>query len=248
MQGGRRTSAQSADELGAQHAGQTTIESRAGQRRPPSDCYPRRLHSYSQRHTTPLVQSFTLSYTSQAAPSLTLIAVPANVVFGKGVNLSGVLAKAASHSRTARDPLGKAVRRPDFHPVRHSDDRLTGAYPTIVKPKKQTVYQANAAGVITLPTVTVKVAQRLKLSVRRKGGKVYFKGSLGPKRKGRAILIQKAAGRRWKTIARVKTGTRSTFAKVLALPLARRGYRFRATTRAYPGLLSGKSRTAKLRH
>ena len=114
-------------------------------------------------------------------------------------------------------------------------------------PAMQTVYQANATGVSTLPTVTVNVSQLLKLSVRRKGGKVYFKGSLGPKKKGRVILIQKAAGKRWKTIARVKTSSGSTFAKVLALALGRHGYRFRATTAAYPGLLSGTSRTVKLR-
>jgi len=89
------------------------------------------------------------------------------------------------------------------------------------------------------------VAQRLKLSVRRSGGKVYFKGSLGPKKRRRVIVIQVRAGKRWKVLARVKTSRRSTFKGVRSLKPGH--YSFRAKTGAYSGLLSGTSRTVRLR-
>jgi predicted GH43/DUF377 family glycosyl hydrolase len=198
---------------------------------------------------TPLVQSFTLTYTSQPAPiTLTVTATPVTVVYGKSVTVSGRLAQGtlALSGQTvtlAAEPFGSSTFTPFATPTTDSN----GAYPTIVHPTMQTVYEASAAGATTTPTVTVYVSQLLKLAVHRKGGKVYFKGSLGPKRKGRVILIQKAVGKRWKTVARVKTSARSTFAKVLRLRRARHGYRFRATTRGYPGLLAGTSPTVKLR-
>ena len=198
---------------------------------------------------TPLVQSFTLTYTSQPAPiTVTIAAAPTTVVYGKSVTLNGLLMQGAlalsgQTVTLAAQPFGS----PGFTQFATPTTGATGAYPTIVQPTMQTVYQATAAGATTSPTVTVYVSQLVKLAVRRKGGKVYFKGSLRHARKGRVIVIQKAAGKRWKTIARVKTSARSTFAKVLSLPLARHGYRFRATTLAYPGLLSGTSRTVKLR-
>ena len=197
---------------------------------------------------TPLVQSLTLTYTSQPAPiTLTLTAAPTKVVYGKNVTLNGLLTQGAlalggQTVTLAAEPFGSLA----FTQFATPTTDLTGAYPTIVHPTMQTVYQASATGVTTPPTVTVKVSQLLKLSVHRKGGKVYFKGSLGPKRKGRVIVVQKAVRKRWKTIARVKTTKRSTFAKTLALPRGRHGYRFRATTHAYPGLLAGTSRTVKL--
>jgi hypothetical protein len=200
-------------------------------------------------NATPLVQSLTLTYTSQLAPiTLTLTGAPTTVVYGHSVTLGGVLAQgtlalSGQAVTLAAEPFGSSTFTQFSTPATDSN----GAYSLIVNPTMQTVYQANAAGVATLPTVTVQVSQLVKLSVRRKGGKVYFKGSLGPKKKGRIILIQKAAGKRWKTVARVKTGTRSTFAKVLKLSLGRRGYRFRASTAAYPGLLAGSSPTVKLR-
>jgi predicted GH43/DUF377 family glycosyl hydrolase len=198
---------------------------------------------------TPLVQSLTLTYTSQPAPiTLTITAAPTTVVYGKSVTLNGLLTQGAlalsgQTVTLAAEPFGSVA----FTPFATPTTDVTGAYPTVVHPTMQTVYEASATGVVTAPTVTVHVSQLVKLGVRRKGGKVYFKGSLGPKRKGRVIVIQKRSGKRWKTIARVRTSKLSTFAKALALPLSRHGYRFRAKTSAYPGLLAGTSHTVKLR-
>jgi hypothetical protein len=197
---------------------------------------------------TPLVHSFTVSYTSQAAASsLTLVGSPLKVVFGKGVKLSGLLSQggaplAGLPVSVSAEPFGTST----FTNLATVTTSTTGAYSTTTKPKKQTVYQASAAGVTAPPTVTVKVAQRLTLSVRRKAGKVYLKGTLGPKKRRRVIVIQVRAGKRWHKLARVRTTKKSTFKLVRALKPGH-AYKFRAKTAGYPGLLGGTSRTVGLR-
>jgi predicted GH43/DUF377 family glycosyl hydrolase len=200
----------------------------------------------SSGQATPLVHSFTVSYTSQVAAALTLVAAPLKVVFGKSVTLSGLLSEggvgvAGQTVPLTAQPLGASTSLPVSTPTTSS----TGTYTATTKPTKQTVYTATAAGVTAPPTVTVKVAQRLKLSVRRSGAKVYIKGNLGPKKSRRVVVIQVRAGKRWKTLARVKTSKRSTFKGSRSLKLGH--YSFRAKTQAYPGLLSGTSRTVRSR-
>jgi hypothetical protein len=203
----------------------------------------------SSGQATPLVHSFAVSYTTQAAlPGLTLVGSPLTVVFGKAVKLSGLLtqggaALAGQPVTVAAKPLGASAFKPFATPTTTS----TGAYSTAAKPKKQTVYEATASGVTAGPTVTVKVKQLLKLSVVRKGGKVLFKGSLAPKKRRRVIVVQVRSGKRWKVLARVRTSRRSTFKGARTLSLGRHGYRFRAKTKGYPGLLAGTSRTVRLR-
>lgn len=201
----------------------------------------------SSGQATPLVHSFTVSYTSQAGvPGVTLAAAPLKVVFGKAVKLSGLLTQsgagvAGKPVTLNQQPFGTST----FTLLATLTTGSTGAYATTTKPKKQTVYEATAAGVATPPTVTVKVAQQLKLSIRRRGGKVYFKGSLGPKKRKRVVVIQVKAGKRWKVLARVKTSKRSTFKG--SRSLKRGHYNLRAKTGAYPGLMGGTSRTLRLR-
>ena len=202
----------------------------------------------SSGQATPLVHSFTVTYTSQAAlPTLTLVASPLKVVFGNAIKLNGTLTQggAALSGQTvglAAEPFGTSTFSSLATPLTDS----SGAYSTTTKPKTQTVYQASAAGATTPPTVTVNVAQRIKLWVRRSGSKVYVKGSLGPKKRRRVIVIQVRVGKRWHKLARVRTSKRSTFKLVRTLKPGH-VYKFRATTAAYPGLLGGSSRIATLR-
>ena len=120
---------------------------------------------------TPLVQSFTLTYTSQVAPINLTLAARTKVVYGKGVTLHGLLrqgslALGGQTVTLASKPFGSSVYTPFATPVTH----LIGTYSTLVKPTMQTAYQASATGVTTPPTMTVFVSQLLKLSVRRSGG------------------------------------------------------------------------------
>jgi predicted GH43/DUF377 family glycosyl hydrolase len=202
----------------------------------------------SSGQATPLIHSFAVSYTTQAAaPVLTLTALPSKVVYGKSVRLSGLLSQGGA--ALSGKPVALAARpfgSSTFKPFATATTSTGGAYAASAKPKKQTLYQASTAGAAAPPPVTVKVAQRLTLSVVRKGGKVYCKGRLGPAKRGRVIVIQVKGGKRWKVLARVKTSKRSTFKAVRALAAGHK-YSFRAKTRAYPGLLAGTSRTVRLR-
>jgi len=97
------------------------------------------------------------------ASSLTLVGSPLKVVFGKGVKLSGLLSQggaplAGLPVSVSAEPFGTST----FTNLATVTTSTTGAYSTTTKPKKQTVYQASAAGVTAPPTVTVKVAQRLR--------------------------------------------------------------------------------------
>lgn len=203
----------------------------------------------SSGQATPLVHSFAVSYTTQAAlPGLTLVGSPLTVVFGKAVKLSGLLSQGGAalsgqSVTVAAKPLGASA----FKPFATLTTTSGGTYSTASKPKKQTVYEATATGVTAGPTVTVKVKQLLTLSVARKGGKVLFKGRLAPKKRRRVVVIQVRSGKRWKVFARVKTTKRSTFKGARTLKLGRHGYRFRAKTKGYRGLLAGTSRTVRLR-
>jgi hypothetical protein len=200
----------------------------------------------STGQATPLVQSFTVSYTTQVAASLTLAASPLTVVFGKAVTLSGVLSSGSVPASgkpvdLSAEPFGASA----FAHLATLTTDSTGAYSMTSKPTKQTVYEASAAGATAPPAVTVKVAQRLTLSVRRKGGKVYLKGSLGPKKRGRIVVLQVQSGKHWKKLGRVRTSKKSTFKLVRALSRGH-AYKFRAKTAAYPGLLGGTSRIVRL--
>jgi predicted GH43/DUF377 family glycosyl hydrolase len=201
----------------------------------------------SSGQATPLVHSFTVSYTSQAgAPGVTLVAAPLEVVFGKAVKLSGVLSQ--NNVGIASQPVTLQAQLFGTSTFTHLATLMTdstGAFGTTTKPRKQTVYEATATGVATPPQVTVQVAQQLKLSVRRSGGKVYFKGSLGPKKRRRVVVIQVRAGKHWKLFARVKTSRRSTFKGSRSLKLGH--YSFRAKTGPYPGLLGGTSQIVRSR-
>jgi hypothetical protein len=101
--------------------------------------------------------------------------------------------------------------------------------------------------IASLVVQKMKDTQWLKLSVLRRGSKIYFKGRLLPKRRHRGIAIQMRVGGRWKTLARMRTSRHSTFKAVRTLKRSH-SYKFRATTRGYPGLLGAKSRTVRIRN
>ena len=180
--------------------------------------------------------------------SMTLAASPLKVVFGKTVTLSGLLtdggtAVGGQPVALSALPFGSS----SFTSLATVTTSTTGAYSTTSMPKKQTIYQATTGFVDRCCFVEVKVAQLLTLSaLPRDGGKVYVKGRLAPEKRARVIVIQVRSGKRWKVLARVKTTRRSTFKAVRALNPGHT-YHFRATTRGYPGLLSGTSRTLRLR-
>lgn len=88
-------------------------------------------------------------------------------------------------------------------------------------------------------------AHRVKLKVRRRAGRVFVTGEVLPRHPGHVVRIERRAGKRFKRVAVVRAGKRSTFTKTLRL-------RGRAVLRAVAvedrsGHTAGRSRPVTVR-
>jgi hypothetical protein len=175
---------------------------------------------------TPRVSSLTVTYDSATAlpPSLSFLAAPKTIVFGKSTVLSGNLTRGGVPQpgqpvTLAAQPLGA----PTFTPLPTAMTDTAGNYRALVEPTKRTTYQAGFGGLF--PTAVVLVKHKITLKGRRASGKVYLNGTVGPKHARRVVIIQRKKGTRWVTIARVRTTRRSTFKLVRKAPAKRALFR-----------------------
>ena len=179
---------------------------------------------------TPRVSSLTVTYDSATAPppplppSLSFLATPKTIVFGKSAVLSGNLTRGGVPQlgqpvTLAAQPIGA----PTFTPLPTATTDTAGNFSALVKPTKRTTYRAGFGGLF--PTTVVLVKHRITLKGKRASGKVYLNGTVGPKHVRRVVLIQQKKGSRWVTIARVKTTRRSTFKLVRKAPAKRALFR-----------------------
>ena len=176
---------------------------------------------------SPLISSLTVTYDSAPAllpPSLTFLAAPRTIVFGKSAVLSGNLTRggvpqAGQPVTLAAQPIGA----PAFTPLPTATTDGSGNFSALVKPTKRTTYQAGFGGLF--PTTVVLVKHKITLKGRRASGKIYLNGTVGPKHARRVIVIQRKKGSRWVTIARVRTTRRSTFKLIRKAPAKRALFR-----------------------
>ena len=75
--------------------------------------------------------------------------------------------------------------------------------------------------------MNVAVKHSITLKGRRKSGKVYLRGVVGPRHSRRVVRIQMRKGKRWVTIAKVRTSRTSTFKLVRKATLTRAKFRAR---------------------
>jgi len=172
---------------------------------------------------TPRISSLTVTYDSATAPppplppSLSFLAAPKTIVYGKSAVLSGNLTRGGApqpgqNVALAAQPIGA----PAFTPLPPATTDAAGNFSAAVKPTKRTTYRADFGGL--LPTAVVLVKHKITLKGKRRSGKVYLNGTVGPKHVRRLVLIQRKKGSRWVTIGRVKTTKRSTFKLVRKAP------------------------------
>jgi hypothetical protein len=201
----------------------------------------------SDGQATPRVSSLKVLYDSAAAPpppSLTFAAAPRTIVFGKSVVLSGNLTQGGAPVVGQQVALaGQAVGSTTFAPLPPATTDAAGNYRAVVKPRKRTTYKAGFGGLLPEPTVVVLVKHKITLSGRRRSGKIYLNGTVGPRHPRRVVLVQRKRGTRWVTIARVRTSKRSTFKLVRTAP--RTKARFRARIGADKEHLANISRTVR---
>ena len=126
-------------------------------------------------------------------PSLcSFLATPKTIVFGQTAILSGnadtggvPLSGPAGGARA--QPVG--TRRSPPLPPAMTDG--AGNYSALVKPTKKTTYKAAFGGFSPEPTAVVLVKHKLTLKGRRRSGKVYLNGTVGPKHVRRVVLVQR---------------------------------------------------------
>jgi hypothetical protein len=185
---------------------------------------------------TPRVQAFKVLYDSAVPlpppppPVLTLTASPKTVVFGKAVTLSGTVMQSGAPLvgqavALGAQPIGTSV----FTTLPAATTDAAGNYRAVIKPTKRTTYKAGFTGVSPEPTAIVAVKHSITLRGARRSGKVYLRGTVGPRHVRRLVLIQRLKGKRWVTIAKVRTSRKSTF------KLVRKASRTRARFRARIG-------------
>ncbi|MEK6275925.1 MAG: hypothetical protein AABM30_11395 [Actinomycetota bacterium] len=193
---------------------------------------------------TPRVQAFKVLYDSVLAPTMTFAAAPTTIVFGKTVTLTGSVVVggvpvAGAVVALSAQPVGTTV----FTPLPPATTDAAGVFRALVKPTKRTTYKAAYTGVTPDPTLTVLVKHAITLKASRRAGKLYLRGTIGPKHVRRLVLIQKRKGTRWVTIARVRTSRKSTF-KLVRKAAAKRA-KFRARIAADTEHLANISRTVR---
>ena len=111
------------------------------------------------------------------------------------------------------------------HGVAGGHDRCGRKLPAVIKPTKRTTYKAGFTGVTPEPTAVVAVKHSITLKGRRRSGKVYLRGTIGPRHVRRVVRIQRRTGKRWVTIAKVRTSRKSNFKLVRKATPKRAKYR-----------------------
>jgi hypothetical protein len=175
---------------------------------------------HSDGAATPRINSLAVTYDSMVAPlppALSFLAAPKTVVYGKSTVLSGNLTRGGvPQSGQAVALAAQPIGAPAFTPLAPATTDAAGNFSTPVKPTKRTTYRADFGGL--LPTAVVLVKHKITLKGKRRSGKIYLNGTVGPKHVRRVVLIQRKKGSRWVTVGRVKTTKRSTFKLVRKAP------------------------------
>jgi len=189
-------------------------------------------------HATPRIGSFKVAFDSAAAPppppppplppTLALLAAPKIVVFGRSATLSGTLTRSGAPLAGAVVTLsGQQLGGSAFALLPSATTDATGAFRLAVKPTKRTTYKATVVGAASEPTVGVAVKHLITLKAVRRSGRLYLRGTVGPRHAKRLVMIQKRRGTRWVTVARVRTTRRSTFQVVRKATKVRSQFRAR---------------------
>ena len=147
--------------------------------------------------------------TFKTTTPVSLVASPARVVFSRPTGLSGQVGgpKPGGVKVTLQqDPAPYDAR--DFKAIATATTDAAGRFSFAQAPGANVAYRVVAAtnprG--TSPTVIVGVRNLVTLSLStahpKRGRSVLFRGTVGPKRDGQLVRIQKRVSRGWRTVAR----------------------------------------------
>jgi hypothetical protein len=186
---------------------------------------------------------------SNAADQLTFRPRAKLVQYGKSVTVSGYMTGAGGI------PLGAATVSIGMM----SGDRLSvrktaltsadGFYETTVKPAANATWSAE--GITDAGRVSIEVAPRVTMTLSHLKASTrlseIISGSVSPNHKGKKVLVQKAVGKSWKTVASGRLDSRSRYKVTWYLPYKTATYKLRVVLPAHGDHAQGASPTGTLR-
>ena len=187
---------------------------------------------------------------SNAADQLTFRPRARLVQYGKSVTVSGYLTGAGGI------PVGAAtVSIGTLGGVQLSvkTTALTGAdgfYSKTVKPAANATWSA-AEGAAVAAGASIQVAPRVTMTLSHLKASTrlseILSGSVSPNHKGKKVLVQKAVGKSWKTVASGRLDSRSRYHITWYLPYKTATYKLRVVLPAHGDHAQGTSPTGTLR-
>ncbi len=186
---------------------------------------------------------------SNAADQLTFRPRAKLVQYGKSVTVSGYMTGAGGI------PVGAAT----VNIGTESGDQLSvkttaqtgadGFYSKTVKPAANATWSAE--GTTDAEGVSIQVAPRVTMTLSHLKASTrlseILSGSVSPNHKGKKVLVQKAVGKNWKTVASGRLDSRSRYRVTWYLPYKTATYQLRVVLPAHGDHAQGTSPTGTLR-
>jgi hypothetical protein len=186
---------------------------------------------------------------SFAAATLTVRPQAKVVQYGSTVDIRGYMTAAGGVPVSGGSVKVGTIKAGVLTPAATVQTGASGLYSATVKPVANATW--SATGVAAGDQVLVQVAPRvdLKLSHIKSGKRLTetFTGKVAPRHAGTRVLVQRAVGGVWKTVARGRLDSRSRYRITWRLPYKTAKYKLRTMLPAHADHVEGVSLTAVLK-
>ena len=184
------------------------------------------------------------------AAAVTLRPRSALVQYGKRVLVAGYATRADSLPASGVDVTVSATAGGGSSPSPVRSER-DGYYHASIAPRANATWTATGAGVAS-EGVVIRVMPRVTLALshlKPRGTRLreIFSGAVAPAHAGAKLLIQKAAGSGWRTVASGRLDGRSHYRVIWSVPFKTASYKLRATLPKHADHAEGDSQTASFR-
>jgi hypothetical protein len=187
---------------------------------------------------------------ADSAPTLTFRPRSQSVQYGKSVIVAGYSTLAGGLPASSSQVLIGGVKAGAFTQETTATADGTGYYQAALRPTANATWTARAGGV-QAGAVEIKVMPRvtLALSHLKAGTRLTetFSGSISPRHAGSRVLVQKAVGSGWRTVASGRLNSSSRYRVTWVLPYKTATYKLRVAILAHADHAEGVSQTATLR-
>jgi hypothetical protein len=191
-----------------------------------------------------------LLHFAEAAASVTLRPRTQLVQYGKTVTVGGYVAGGGVPVESAEVQVRRVVSGGTAAGATDTTD-AHGYYEVSLKPKANAVWTAVASGaareeqrIRVMPKVTLSLSHLKPAGTRLVE---VFSGSVAPRHKGTRMLVQKAVGSKWRTVASGRLDSRSRYRISWRLPYRTATYKIRVVIPAHADHAEGASSPATLR-